>query len=282
MLQYISIYLGAMLLTCALVAVAQQANRLIIAFGTQDSEERDAYNEQPVAHSEEPTPRRRQRASATPTPSPAYGDTVISPIAAPTGTPLQGLSFAITGKLAVKREWVASLIRRYGGEVHSRLRHDTRYLVQGDTGVRYTDKENRARQYGTEVIYESELCTMIGIRFDEYVTNPTAFAYASSEEQQRHECRTAHSREARSIARATVDLRTTLQLMADSSTITFAQPVRVMVADSDEIARCTSLQMHRTASHSKEYTLTTTDGDTVYLDDVHTGCIADLYQAAVA
>lgn len=282
MLQYISIYLGAMLITCALIAVAQQANRLITAFGAQDSEERDAYSEQRVAHSEEPAPRRRQRSSATPTPSPAYGDTVISPIAAPTCTPLQGLSFAITGKLAVKREWVASLIRRYGGEVHSRLRHDTRYLVQGDTGVRYTDKENRARQYGTEVIYESELCTMIGIRFDEYVSNPTAFAYASSEEQQRHECRTAHSREARSIARATVDLRTTLQLMADSSTITFAQPVRVMVADSDEVARCTSLQMHRTASHSKEYTLTTTDGDTVYLDDVHTGCIADLYQAAVA
>lgn len=282
MLQYICIYLGAMLLTCALIAVAQQANRLITAFSTQNSEERDAYNEQPVAHSEEPAPRRRQRPFATPTPSPAYGATGISPIAAPTGTPLQGLSFAITGKLAVKREWVASLIRRYGGEVHSRLRHDTRYLVQGDTGVRYTDKENRARQYGTEVIYESELCTMIGIAFDEYVTNPTAFAYANSDEQQRHECRTAHSREARSIARATDDLRTTLRLMADSSTITFAQPVRVMVADSDEIARCTSLQMHRTASHSKEYTLTTTDGDTVYLDDVHTGCIADLYQAAVA
>lgn len=284
MTQYIFVYLVT-LVGLAVLTVAAQTIVGYIALAVGSRREEEHQDEEPPHAT--PTPTTRE--SSTPTPSVtsdshtvAYGPSEKSPAVATEATPLRGLSFAITGKLAVKREWVASLIRRYGGEVHSRLRHDTRYLVQGDTGIRYTDKENRARQYGTEVIYESDLCTMIGIRFDEFVSNPTAYAYASSEEQQRHECRTAHSREARSIARATADLRTSLQLMADSSTITFAQPVRVMVADSDEMARCTSLQMHRTASHSKEYTLTTTDGDTVYLDDVYTGCIADLYQAAVA
>lgn len=283
MTQYIFVYLVALVgLTVLTVAAQTIVGHIALAVGSSREEE---HQDEEPPHAAPTT-----RESSTPTPSvssvrptASYGPTEISPIADPAGTPLRGLSFAITGKLTVKREWMQSLIRRYGGEIHSRMRHDTRYLVQGDTGIRYTDKESKARKYGTEVIFESELCAMIGIDFDAFILNPTAYAYANVEDQLRQESRTAHCKETRSISKATKGLRDSLQLMVDSCTsITFAQPVRVMLTDSDDLARCTSIQMHRTASHVKEYTLTTTDGDTVYLDDVHTGCIADLYQATVA
>lgn len=74
-----------------------------------------------------------------------------------------------------------------------------------------------------------------------------------------------------------------MQLYVDAhDKVRFAEPVRVMVEDSDEVARCIGIAVYRTASHRKEYVLCTTEGKAVYLDDVHPGCVADIYTATVA
>ncbi len=72
-----------------------------------------------------------------------------------TGGKLFGKKFAITGSLeSMGRDKAADLIRSFGGTFQSSLGKDTNYLVVGDSVG--SGKINKAKEFGTKVIYESE------------------------------------------------------------------------------------------------------------------------------
>jgi DNA ligase (NAD+) len=73
--------------------------------------------------------------------------------------PLKGMTFCVTGVLSRKREDVHADIRAAGGEVHDSVKKTTTYLVAGDkTGK---SKLDQAKKYGTKVITEQELQTLL-------------------------------------------------------------------------------------------------------------------------
>ena len=73
--------------------------------------------------------------------------------------PLKGMSFCVTGVLSKKREDVHADIRAAGGEVHDGVKKNTTYLVAGDkTGK---SKLEQAKKYGTQVLTEAELYTIL-------------------------------------------------------------------------------------------------------------------------
>jgi DNA ligase (NAD+) len=74
--------------------------------------------------------------------------------------PLSGSSFCVSGVLSRKREEVHADIRAAGGEVHDSVKKTTTYLVAGDKIGK--SKLDQAKKYGTKVVAESELYTMMG------------------------------------------------------------------------------------------------------------------------
>jgi DNA ligase (NAD+) len=73
--------------------------------------------------------------------------------------PLLGKSVCVTGVLSRKREDVHAAIRAAGGEVHDSVKKTTTYLVAGDkTGK---SKLEQAKKYGTQVLTEAELYTIL-------------------------------------------------------------------------------------------------------------------------
>ena len=84
---------------------------------------------------------------------PVYQDT--------SGGRLNGLSFVVTGTLdSMGRDAAAEKIRALGGEFHSSVVKNTKYLVAGhNTG---TSKLEKAAKYGTEVIDEQRFLELLG------------------------------------------------------------------------------------------------------------------------
>lgn len=75
--------------------------------------------------------------------------------------PLSGSVFCITGAMASgTRDFVAHKIEENGGAVKDSVGRKVNYLVSGDGGGR--NKAEAARKYGTKVITEAELYTMMG------------------------------------------------------------------------------------------------------------------------
>ena len=100
----------------------------------------------------------------TPTPS-SYGVEEISqPIAPEHGNPLAGMSFALTGKMPVKRAKMECLIAYFGGTIHKRIRKDTAYLVVGDSRE-VSDKESKASEWNISTITVEDLAKMCGITY---------------------------------------------------------------------------------------------------------------------
>ena len=84
---------------------------------------------------------------------PVYQDT--------SGGRLNGLSFVVTGTLdSMGRDAAAEKIRALGGEFHSSVVKNTKYLVAGrNTGQ---SKLKKAAEYGTEVIDEARFLELLG------------------------------------------------------------------------------------------------------------------------
>ena len=84
---------------------------------------------------------------------PVYQDT--------SGGRLNGLSFVVTGTLdSMGRDAAAEKIRALGGEFHSSVVKNTKYLVAGhNTGK---SKLEKAAKYGTEVIDEAKFLELLG------------------------------------------------------------------------------------------------------------------------
>jgi DNA ligase (NAD+) len=74
---------------------------------------------------------------------------------------LNGLSFVVTGTLdSMGRDAAAEKIRALGGEFHSSVVKNTKYLVAGhNTGK---SKLEKAAKYGTEVIDEAKFLELLG------------------------------------------------------------------------------------------------------------------------
>lgn len=197
---------------------------------------------------------------------------------------LQGKSFSITGALPVSREAFAAFIERNGGEFHSNPKRSTQYLIAADTGIYgYTGKMAKAMANGTKIIDPLTVCEWVGVTMAQVKEGTRAAAYGDGSAHYKAEASANLRKEQRTIAKATDGLRESLQLYVDAhDKVKFAQPVRVMVEDSDEVCRCIGIAVFRTASHRKEYVLATTEREVIYLDDVHPGCIADIYTATVA
>jgi DNA ligase (NAD+) len=78
---------------------------------------------------------------------------------AATSGPLLGKSFCVTGVLTRKREDVHADIQAAGGETHDSVKKNTTYLVAGEkTGK---SKLDQAKKFGTKVITEAELQTLL-------------------------------------------------------------------------------------------------------------------------
>lgn len=197
---------------------------------------------------------------------------------------LQGKSFSITGALPVSRDAFAAFIERNGGEFHPNPKRNTLYLIAADTGIYgYTGKMAKAMANGTQIIDPLTVCEWVGVTMAQVKEGTRSAAYGDGSAHYKAEASANLRKEQRIIAKATDGLRESLQLYVDAQEkVKFAEPVRVMVEDSDEVARCIGIAVYRTASHRKEYVLCTTEGEAVYLDDVHPGCVADIYAAAVA
>jgi DNA ligase (NAD+) len=78
----------------------------------------------------------------------------------PTGGPLEGLTFVITGTLpTMSREEATRLIERYGGRVTDSVSRKTDYLVVGSApgGTKY----RKAQQLGVPMIDEAQLLELI-------------------------------------------------------------------------------------------------------------------------
>lgn len=197
---------------------------------------------------------------------------------------LSGKTFSITGALPVSREAFAAFIERNGGEFHPNPKRSTQYLIAADTGIYgYTGKMAKAMANGTKIIDPLTVCGWVGVTMSQVKDIVRTATYGDSSARYKAEASANLRKEQRTIAKATDGLRESLQLYVDAQEkVKFAQPVRVMVEDSDEVCRCIGIAVFRTASHRKEYVLATTEREVIYLDDVHPGCIADIYTATVA
>ncbi|MGD2177953.1 MAG: NAD-dependent DNA ligase LigA, partial [Anaerolineae bacterium] len=80
----------------------------------------------------------------------------------PSGGPLEGLTFVITGTLSRPRSEIATLIETHGGHVTGSVSGNTDYLVVGESpgGTKY----RRARELGTPMIDEAQLDELISRR----------------------------------------------------------------------------------------------------------------------
>jgi DNA ligase (NAD+) len=80
----------------------------------------------------------------------------------PSGGPLEGLTFVITGTLSRPRSEIATLIEGHGGSVTGSVSGNTDYLVVGASpgGTKY----RRAQDLGTPQIDEAQLDELIGRR----------------------------------------------------------------------------------------------------------------------
>jgi DNA ligase (NAD+) len=88
--------------------------------------------------------------------------------AAKSALPLNGMTFVITGTLAVARDQVEALIEKQGGHASSSVSKSTNYLVAGDKPGSKLDK---AKSLGVKVISYNDLLRMI----EDHTKHPRLF-----------------------------------------------------------------------------------------------------------
>lgn len=213
------------------------------------------------------------REAAAQPPTPSYGTGEISPISAPVGSkPLEGMSFALTGKMPVKRAKMECLIEYFGGTVHKRIRKDTDFLVVGESRE-VSGKESKANRWNTPTLDVAELAKMIGItyydirdRYFEVVPAEVAGARIMSENTRR---------EVRQYNKVAGEQRTLLKsFMEMRPDITLPHPVQVIVSTGDEMELATIDRLK--FNQVGDYILYSTDGEALYLDDLRDCSVSDI------
>lgn len=215
--------------------------------------------------------RRQPEPRCTP---PPYEMREKSPVELPTGRPLEGKSFSLSGSMAFKRDNMIALITYYGGEYHRTPRRGTDYLV---TTEDETDKVIQAERNGVAILSPSELFALMGtdaytlreaMRSGEFLR---ALGIAMKPERERRELH-SYQRLAEGYTR---ELREALWGLGE---ITLPHPVQVVTRDGDgalEVYKVTRMQ--RTLRG--EAILLAMDGEAVYLQDLIEHSIVELRKA---
>jgi hypothetical protein len=216
---------------------------------------------------------------ASPSPTPSYGAAEISPISASEGKPLAGMSFALTGKMPVKRALMECFVEYMGGTLHKRVRKDTRYLVVGESRT-VSGKEDKADKWGTPTLSVDELARMCGLtyhdirdRYNSIVPREVTGARMLAD---------MGRAEVRQYGKASRSQRTYLkELMQMQPEITLSRPVQVILQSDEDMELATVARLKYNASVG-DYHLFTTDGEALYLDDLRDCSVSDVIKALAA
>lgn len=233
-----------------------------------------------VAPIEEPAPVAYGESEESQTPEP------VAPLATPEveeqpapvavgAKPLQGMTFCITGKIGVRREEFGAFIERQGGTWHRNARKDTQYIIVGHTGeYGITGKLRTAIENGAQEITAEEVAALCGTTMEALRDDDTTYEAAATHHATR-ELRKAQ----RSIERQADGIAQSIRIHLQSAQhVTFAHSVTVMI-EGGEVARCTSIELHRPTSNRLEYIIHTDEGEALSLDEVHHGFMGDLLDA---
>lgn len=217
---------------------------------------------------------------AAPSPAPSYGSSEKSPISTDEGSkPLAGMSFALTGKMPVKRAKMECLIEYMGGTIHKRVFSNTSYLVVGESR-RVSNKENKAAEWNISEITVEELAQMCGVTY--YDIREHYYNIVPREVTGARMMADMRRAEVRQYGKASMNQRTYLkELMQMHQDITLSQPIQVVVkVDEDmELAAVDRLKYNASVG---DYHLFTTDGEAIYLDDIRDCSINDIIKAVAA
>ena len=238
--------------------------------GKQPPGEEQPQEEQLDDHVRSRTGSRRRQPEPRCT-TPPYEMREKSPVELPTGRPLEGKSFSLSGSMAFKRDNMIALITYYGGEYNRTPRRGTDYLV---TTEEDTDKVIQAERNGVAILSPAELFALMGtdadtlreaMRSGDFLR---ALGIAMKPERKRRELH-SYQRLAEDYTR---ELREALWGMGE---ITLPHPVQVVTRDGDgslevyQVAR-----MQRTSRN--EAVLLAVNGEAIYLQDLIEQSIVEL------
>lgn len=217
--------------------------------------------------------------SATPSPTPAYGASEESPILPTPGKPLAGMSFALTGKMPVKRAKMECLIECMGGTIHKRVFSNTSYLVVGESR-RVSNKENKAAEWNISEITVEELAQMCGVTY--YDIREHYYNIVPSEVTGARMMADMRRAEVRQYGKASMNQRTYLkELMQMHQDIALSHPIQVVVKVDEDMELAAVDRLRYNASVG-DYHLFTTDGEAIYLDDIRDCSVNDIIKAVAA
>lgn len=206
--------------------------------------------------------------------TPPYEMREKSPVELPTGRPLEGKSFSLSGSMAFKRDNMIALITYFGGEYHRTPRRGTDYLV---TTEEDTDKVIQAERNGVAILSPAELFGLMGtdadtlreaMRSGEFIRT---LGIAMKPERERRELH-SYQRLAEGYTR---ELR---EALWDLGEITLPHPVQVVTRDGDGALEVYQVTRMRRTSRG-EAILLAMDGEAVYLQDLIEHSIVELRNA---
>ena len=227
-----------------------------------------------------PMPRTPIEPEAAPSPTPSYGPSEKSPISTDEGKPLAGMSFALTGKMPVKRAKMECLIEHMGGTVHKRIRKDTTYLVTGYFSKRESAKEAKADKWNTPTLDVSELAEMCGITFDDI--RDRYFQIVPSELVSIRIMGDDQRREVREFSKVASGQRTLLkELMQLRPDIALPHPVQVILQSGDDM-ELTTIDRLKFNTSVGDYLMYSTDGEALYIDDLRECSVNDIIRVMAA
>lgn len=208
--------------------------------------------------------------------SPRSGAPAVSPApSAPVASGiLSGKSFAITGKMPVKRALLEMLIRHYGGVFHRNPTRGTDYLIVGESR-RVSGKETAAQRNGVQAITLSDFAALCGVTANDIFTRfhsllPIADIQAYSRQESRRKAAASER------VRERRELSALKQQVTEAGDIYFPGPVQVVATDSEGMELANVVRMSCTAVG--DCVAYTTEGAAIYLDDLRACSIADLLE----
>lgn len=247
---------------------------LALRYLFQRPSEGNGSSRQPDESPDRRRPSERRRPPEPRCATPPYEVREKSPIPIPTGRPLEGYSFSLSGSMLFKRDNMIALITYFGGTYHRTPRRGTDYLV---TTEEDTDKVVQARRNHVTVISPDELFRMMGTNADDLCQLLrcgdflSALGLAMKPHRERRELH-SYERLAEQYVR---ELRDALCPVGE---ITLPHPIQVVARDDEgsmEVYRVDRLQRTPVG----ESVLLAVDGEAVYLQDLIEHSIVELRKA---